>query len=934
MFRLQGGLSGKHQRTICTSLSFHADPPMKIESIKVLRGPNQWARFPVLEVRVDLGQLEEFPSHTLPGFNDRLMAWLPSMIEHRCSIGERGGFFQRLRTGTWMGHILEHVTLELQTLAGTAVGYGRARETKTRGVYNVIIEYQQEGFAIACLKAAHALLTAAIAGESFDVMQVVRQLREQLLEERLGPSTRSIVEAARRREIPVRRLNDGSLVRLGIGAKQRRILAAETDGTSAIAESIAQDKELTRCLLAEAGIPVAQGKPVVSADEAWQVARELGLPVVVKPQYGNQGRGVSVGLTTEEEVHQAYATAAVDGAAVVVECCLQGDDFRLLVVGGNLVAVARRCPPVVVGDGATTVRGLVARLNADPRRCPDHAGSLSPVSLDTVTMALLAEQGLTADTVPESGQRVLLRRNANLSTGGTAEDVTDQVHPEIARLAVEAAQIVGLDIAGIDLMATRIDQPLADQQGGVVEVNACPGLRMHLEPTAGQARDVGAAIVDMLFPAPDDGRVPVAAVTGTNGKTTVTRLLSHLAATGGATVGMACTEGVWVGDRQIDTGDCSGPGSARRVLAHPAVTTAVLETARGGILREGCGFDACDVAVVTNIASGDHLGLHEIDTPEQLAWVKGAIVAAVRSSGTAVLNAADPLVVEMKKWCRGRVVYFAIDPEHRVLREHLADGGLAATIREGWVVLCDGPRETRLASLARVPLVHGGLVAFQVENALAAAAAAWSLGVPLELVRLGLEDFSSGALGSPGRFNLLDLEGATVVVDYGHNVPSLEQICRTLETLPHPRRTAVYSAAGDRRDEDLLRQGELLGRTFDRVVIYEDAYRRGRSPGEITQLITTGIQRTEPLGRRAIVEPGGDWATAAALVLDAVQSGDLVLLQPDTIEQAMPWLKDRYGDRLRGIGFDQVAGVRPPASLPVVVEPTANNDQSRQAPER
>jgi len=933
LFRLQGGLSDKHQRIICTSLRFHADPPMKIESIKVLRGPNQWARFPVLEVRVDLGQLEEFPSDTLPGFNDRLMSWLPSMVEHRCSIGERGGFFQRLRTGTWMGHILEHVTLELQTLAGTAVGYGRARETKTRGVYNVIIEYHQEGFAIACLHAAHALLAAAIAGEPFDVVQAVRQLREQLLEERLGPSTRSIVEAARRREIPVRRLNDGSLVRLGIGAKQRRILAAETDGTSAIAESIAQDKELTRCLLAEAGIPVARGKSVVTAAEAWQAAKELGLPVVVKPQYGNQGRGVSVGLTTEGEVHQAYATAATDGAAVIVECCLRGDDYRLLVVGHNLVAAARRCPPVVVGDGTTTVRGLVDRLNADPRRCADHAGSLSPVPLDSVALALLAEQGLTADAVLEADQRVLLRRNANLSTGGTAEDVTDQVHPEIARLAIEAARIVGLDIAGIDLMATRIDQPLAGQQGGVVEVNASPGLRMHLEPTAGHTRDVGAAIVDMLFPAPEDGRVPIAAVTGTNGKTTVTRLLAHLAATGGATVGMACTEGVWVGDRQIDTGDCSGPGSARRALAHPAVTTAVLETARGGILREGCGFDACDVAVVTNIASGDHLGLHEIDTPEQLAWVKGAIVAAVRSSGTAVLNAADPLVVEMKKWCRGRVVYFAIDPEHQVLREHLADGGLAATIREGWVVLCDGPRETRLASLDRVPLVHGGLVGFQVENVLAAAAAAWSLGVPLELVRLGLEDFSCGPLGSPGRFNLLDLEGATVVVDYGHNVPSLEQICRTLETLPHPRRTAVYSAAGDRRDEDLLRQGELLGRTFDRVVIYEDAFRRGRSPGEITQLITTGIRQAEAAGRRALVEPGGDWATAAALVLDTVRPGDLVLLQPDTIEQTMPWLKERYGDRLQGIGFDQVAGVRPPESLPVVVDPTVNDEQARRSPD-
>jgi len=907
---------------------------MKIESIKVLRGPNQWARFPVLEVRVDLGWLEDFPSHTLAGFNDRLMAWLPSMIEHRCSIGERGGFFQRLRTGTWMGHILEHVTLELQTLAGTSVGYGRARETKTRGVYNVIIEYQHERFAIACLHAAHTLLTAAIAGEAFDVTQAVRQLREQLLEERLGPSTRSIVEAAQRREIPARRLNGGSLVRLGIGAKQRRILAAETDGTSAIAESIAQDKELTRSLLAEAGIPVAEGAPVGSADEAWQVACELGLPVVVKPRHGNQGRGVSVGLTAEADVRQAYHTAAAGGAEVVVECCLQGDDYRLLVVGGNLVAAARRCPPVVVGDGNATVRELVARINADPRRCNDHAGSLSMIPLDAVAAAILAEQGLTADAVPGPDRRVLLRRNANLSTGGTAEDVTDQVHPEIARLAIEATRIVGLDIAGVDLMAGRIDRPLAGQQGGVVEINACPGLRMHLEPTAGRSRDVGAAIVDMLFPTDEDGRVPVAAVTGTNGKTTVTRLLAHLAATGGATVGMACTEGVWVGDRQIDTGDCSGPQSGRRVLAHPAVTTAVLETARGGILREGCGFDACDVAVVTNIASGDHLGLHEIDTPEQLAWVKGAIVAAVRSSGTAVLNAADPLVVAMKKWCRGRVVYFAIDPEHPVLEAHLAAGGLAATIRDGWMVLCDGPRETRLASLARVPLVHGGMVAFQVENALAAAAAAWSLGVPLELVRLGLEDFSSGALGSPGRFNLLDLDGATVVVDYGHNVPSLEQICRTLETLPHPRRTAVYSAAGDRRDEDLLRQGELLGRTFDRVVIYEDAYRRGRSPGEITQLITTGIQRTEPTGRRAVVEPGGDWATAAALVLDAVQSGDLVLLQPDTIEQTMPWLKERYGDRLQGIGFDQVAGVQPPESLPVVIDPTVSNERPRQSPEQ
>ena len=889
---------------------------MKIESIKVLRGPNQWARFPVLEVRVDLGHLEDHPSHTLPGFNDRLMAWLPSMIEHRCSIGERGGFFQRLQTGTWMGHVLEHVTLELQTLAGTAVGYGRARETKTRGVYNVIIEYREEGFAIACLHAAHELLAAAIAGEPFPVEQTVAQMREKLLEEQLGPSTRSIVAAAQRRDIPARRLSEGSLVRLGIGAKQRRILAAETDQTSAIAESIAQDKELTRRLLAEAGIPVAAGQPVSSDDEAWEVACEVGLPVVVKPRYGNQGRGVSVSLTNEADVRRAFSVAAAVGREVVVERCLLGDDYRLLIVGGAMVAAARRCPPLVTGDGKATIKELVDNINADPRRCVGHAGSLSPILLDDIALQLLAESGHDADSVLSVGEQVALRRNANLSTGGTAEDVTDEVHPDVARLAIAAARVVGLDVAGVDLMAVHIERPLSGQQGGVVEVNACPGLRMHLEPTAGTPRDVGAAIVETLFSVDDDGRIPVAAVTGTNGKTTVTRLLAHLAATGGTTVGMACTEGVWVGDRQIDTGDCSGPQSARRILAHPEVATAVLETARGGILREGCGFDACDVAVVTNIASGDHLGLQEIDTPEQLAWVKGAVVAAVRPGGTAVLNAADPLVVDMKKWCKGRVVYFALDPEHPVLREHLAAGGLAATIRDGWVVLCDGPRETRLASLARVPLVHHGLVAFQVENALAAAAAAWSLGVPLELVRLGLEDFSNGTLGSPGRFNLLELNGATVVVDYGHNVPSLEQICHTLETLPHPRRTAVYSAAGDRRDEDLLRQGELLGRTFDRIVIYEDAYRRGRSPGEITGLIANGIARTKPNGRRAAVESGGNWETAAATVLDAVQAGDLVLLQPDTIEQTMPWLQERYGEQLRGIGFDQIAGVKPPEPLP------------------
>ena len=877
---------------------------MEITSVKVLRGPNQWASFPCLEAWVDIGRFEDFPSNTLPGFNDRLMAWLPDMIEHRCSVGERGGFFQRLRDGTWMGHVLEHVTLELQSRAGTPVGYGRARETNTRGVYKVVVEYREEAFALECLATARRLLLAAVDGSPFDVAAEIRRLHALLLDVQLGPSTRSIVEAARARGIPARRLNEGSLVRLGIGAKQRRILASETDQTGAVAESIAQDKELTRRLLAEAGVPVPEGRPVEDVEDARRVAAEIGGPVVVKPRYGNQGRGVSVNVLSPADVEKAWHLARERESTIVVERFVTGHDYRVLVVGGRAVAAARRHPPTVTGDGVATVRQLVDRVNEDPRRCSDHAAALSPIPLDDVAVAVLAEQGLDADAVPAAGRLVTLRQNANLSTGGTAEDVTDVMHPQVAARAVEAARIVGLDVAGIDIVTSDISRPLEEQQGVVIEVNAAPGLRMHLEPTVGTPREVGRAIVDTLFGPGEDGRIPVAAVTGTNGKTTVVRLLSHIAATGGATVGTTCTEGVWIGGRQIDSGDCSGPASARRVLSHPSVTTAVLETARGGILREGCGFDRCDVAVVTNIASGDHLGIAEIDTPERLAWVKGAIVAAVRPGGAAVLNAADPLVVDMRKWCKGHVVYFAIDPEAPVLVAHLATGGMGATIRDGWIVLCDGPRETRLAHLDRVPLVHRGLVAFQVENVLAAAAAAWRMGVPLELVRLGLEGFSSGTGGSPGRFNLLELAGGSIVVDYGHNVPSLERICGAMRQLPHCRRIAVYSAAGDRRDADLLEQGRLLGRSFDRVVIYEDAYIRGREPGEITRLITAGIAET---GQQVVVEAGGNWAESAARVLDAVRPGDLVLLQPDTIEQAMPWLAARYGDRLREARFDEFA---------------------------
>lgn len=867
---------------------------MIIQSLKVLRGPNQWASVPCLEAWVDVGRLDGVPVFTLAGFHDRLSAWLPTMIGQ-----------QRL-VGTSITEVIQHVALDLQTLAGTPVAFGRVAAAKTAGVATIVVEYKDEPFAIACFHTAIECVKAAVNATEFDITGELRRLRSMLLTSQLGPSTRAIVAAAAARGIPARRLNDDSLVRLGQGAKQRRILAAETDATAAIAESIAQDKELTRTLLAEAGIPVAEGRPVSDAADAWMAAQAIAAAVVVKPRCGNQGRGVSVNLTTRDEVEQAWAIARQQEDTVMVERFVPGADHRLLVVAGRMVAAARRCPPRVVGDGTMTVRELVGVVNADPRRSGDHAGVLSPIPLDDVAVGVLAEQGLTLASVPVAGRVVMLRGNGNLSTGGTAEDVTDLVHPEVAARAVEAARVVGLDVAGIDIVCADVARPLEAQGGAVIEVNAAPGLRMHLEPTVGTPRDVGAAIVDTLFPPGDNGRIPVAAVTGTNGKTTVVRLLAHLAAMGGGTVGMTCTEGVWIGARPIDTGDCSGPQSARRVLANPAVTAAVLETARGGILREGCGFDACDVAVVTNIGAGDHLGLGEIDTPERLAEVKGTIVGAVRPDGAAVLNAADPLVVGMRTRCPGQIIYFAVDPATPLLVEHLAQGGRAATVRDGWIVLCDGPRETRLAQLDRVPLVHRGLVAFQVENALAAAAAAWRLGVPLELVRLGLESFASGPDGSPGRFNLLDLEGVAIVVDYGHNVASLEGICAVMRLLPQGRRTAVYSAAGDRRDEDLIAQGRLLGAAFDRVVTYEDAYIRGRQPGDISRLLAEGIRAID---RPVDIVAGGTWAEAAALVLDAAKPGELVLLQPDVAEQALPWLTARYGARLKDATFDELAAI-------------------------
>ncbi|HEX8700851.1 MAG TPA: cyanophycin synthetase [Myxococcaceae bacterium] len=852
-----------------------------VRRIQALRGPNLYAYKTVLKVELDIGPLDERPSNSFPGFVERLTGWLPGLHEHECSIGRPGGFVERLRRGTYLAHICEHVTIALQNEMGFNVGFGRARGTGEPGVYNVVVAYEEEEPAREAFKTALEMTLAAMFDEPYDGAAAIERLKDIADEYRLGPSTRAIVDAARKRRIPVRRLTPtGSLVQLGYGVYQKRIMASQTSDTSALAVDICQEKPLTNRILRTVGISVPEGRTVKSADEAWEVAQDLGLPVILKPEAGNQGKGVMVNLRSEAEVRAAYEVASQFRGDVLVEKHIEGDDYRLLIVNGKLVAAARRDPAQVKGDGKSTVAQLVEVANRDPRRRPGHSSSLTRIRLDDAARVVLGQQGMTVDSVPAQGEVVKLRQNCNLSTGGTSTDVTDIVHPANARLAELAAQMLNLDIAGIDMLCKDIRRPLNEQAGAIVEVNAAPGLRMHIEPSSGLPRDVGGPIIDMLYPPGTPSRIPIIAVTGTNGKTTVTRLVAHMFETAHRVVGFTSTEGTYIRNERVLEGDCSGPRSAQTVLLHPRVDVAVLEVARGGILREGLGFDWCSVGVVTNL-SRDHLGTAGVNTMEQLARVKQVVIESVDPEGFAVLNADDPLVAEMAAATKGQVVYFARSAENPIIQAHLAGGGRCVFVENDALVTAKGSIRQALVELNRITFTAGGAIRFQLENALAATAAAWASGLNPALIVRALTTFRTDTRMVPGRFNVLGVGGRQVILDYAHNLAAMKALSEALPRSADRKTFMVIGLPGDRRDEDLLATAQATLPMTDEYVLHDLKDRRGRAELEVPQLMKSCLPPDRPH------QFTRDQREGVQRAFEQSRPGDRIIVIADLVDEAL-----------------------------------------------
>jgi cyanophycin synthetase len=819
---------------------------MNIIDIKVMKGPNYWSvrRHKLIVMRLDLEDMEQKPTDKIDGFLERLQKLLPSMQSHRCSEGCDGGFFIRVKDGTWMGHVIEHIALEIQTLAGMDVGFGRTRETSTPGVYHVVFSYFEEKAGIYAAKAAVKIAQALADNVDYDLTDDVQNLREIREDERLGPSTGSIVDEAIKRKIPYIRLNRSSLVQLGYGVKQKRIQATIASTTSSIAVEIACDKEDTKNLLDAAEIPVPKGLICVDYEDMEAAIKKIGYPIVTKPIDGNHGKGATTNIKNWEDAVLAFDAAKKYSRKIIVERFITGYDHRILVINYKFVCAAKRTPAAVIGDGKSTIQQLIDKVNADPRRGYGHEKVLTQIKIDEFTNKILEKFEYTLDTILPNGLELWLKPTANLSTGGTATDITDMVHPSNIFMCERIARIIGLDICGIDIMAESLSEPITENGGAILEVNAAPGFRMHLEPTEGLPRNVAEPVIDMLYPPGSSARIPIIAVSGTNGKTTTTRMMAHIVKQMGHKVGYTTTDGVYIQNQLMMKGDCTGPVSAEFILKDPTVDFAVLECARGGILRAGLGFHNCDIAIVTNVAA-DHLGLQGIDTLEQLARVKAVVPESVLPEGYAILNADDDLVYAMHKDLSCKVAYFSLNENNPRIKKHCAEGGLAAVYENGFITIMKGTWKIRVDKASNFPITFGGKAEFNISNVLPVVLASHIRNFKIEDVKQALETFVPSAAQTPGRMNMFHFKNFTVMVDYAHNTHGVMAIGKFVKQVEATKRIGVIAGVGDRRDEDTISLGAEAAKIFDEIVIRQDRNLRGKTEQAIIDLILQGIKSVD-----------------------------------------------------------------------------------------
>jgi cyanophycin synthetase len=862
---------------------------MNILDLNIMRGPNYWSNYRqhIIVMKLDIGKYEDLPTNKIKGFSERIEKMFPSMYEHHCSEGHKGGFFERIREGTWIGHVVEHIALEIQTLSGMECGYGRTRSTGEKGIYHVLFSYEIEKAGVFAAEAAIRIAESLVAGTPYDLDADINELKRIHKRGAFGPSTQSIINEAKKRNIPYRRMNSGSLILFGQGVNQKKIRASMTCGTSSLGVDLAGDKDETKKILKKAYIPVPSGEVISREDELQDILREMNFPVVIKPINGNHGRGITTNIRNMEQAITAFHHAKTISGDVIVERFIEGFDYRFLVINYKLVAVAKRTPAMVMGDGTSTINQLIEQTNNDPNRGEGHEKIMTKIKIDDVTENILADKRLSPDSVLPMGQILLLKDTANISTGGTSRDVTDLVHPENVVMAERIARIMNLDICGIDIVSKDIDIPITNKIGGVVEVNACPGFRMHLNPAKGLGRNVAEPVMSMLFPEGQPTRIPIVAVTGTNGKTTTTRLIAHMAKQAGHHTGFTTTDGIYINGNMIYEGDCTGPVSSETILTDPTVDFAVLECARGGILRSGLGFDKCNISVITNITE-DHLGLRGIDTLSEMAKVKKVVALSTFDNGYSILNADDDMVYDLREDLDCSIALFSMEEKNERIIRHCKRGGMAATIEKGYLTITKGEWQTRICKIENVPLSFSGKATCMVKNILAATLAGVISNFKLEDIRSALLSFIPSPELTPGRMNVFKFSNFDVMVDYAHNTGGFIELKKYIDNISAPAKIGIITAVGDRRDEDIRNIGYYAAQIFTRIIIRHDQDLRGRSAEEISQLLTEGAKDFNKNIPVAVIPSEQD---ALLQSMNNAVNGTFIFVSTDNIKKSIAFVK-------------------------------------------